>query len=95
MSDFPSLCQNFQVKFTYSLHFTKGVFNPENPLLAQTAAGFEKDLPKKLLLLVDDGLLAHHPKIIQPGKKLLLSPSPKDYTGPRPITPSRRGRRKK
>ena len=68
MSDIPSLSQNFQVKFNYSLHFTKEVFNPENPLLAQTAAGVEKDLPKKLLLLVDDGLLAHHPKIIRQAK---------------------------
>jgi 3-dehydroquinate synthase len=64
MSDFPSLCQNFEVKFTYSLHFTEGVFNPENPILAQTAAGSGSNLPKKLLLLIDDGLLAHHPKVI-------------------------------
>jgi 3-dehydroquinate synthase len=65
MSDFPSLCQNFQVKFSYSLHFTSGVFNSENLLLARIAAGIEGDLPKKLLLVVDDGFLAHHPKILR------------------------------
>jgi 3-dehydroquinate synthase len=64
MSDCPSLCQNFAVKFTYSLHFTKGVFNPENPLLAQTVAGSGSNLHAPVLLLIDDGLLAHHPKVI-------------------------------
>lgn len=68
MSDFPSLCQNFDVKFTYNLHFTKEVFNPDNPLLAQTVAGDGTNLSHKVLLLVDDGLLAHYPRIISQAK---------------------------
>ena len=65
MTDFPSLCQNFQVNFNYSVHFTKGVFQPENDLLAQAAAGEDRDLPKKMLLLIDDGFLQHHPDILE------------------------------
>ena len=65
MTDFPSLCQNFQVNFNYSVHFTKGVFQPENDLLAQAAAGEDGDLPKKMLLLIDDGFLQYHPDILE------------------------------
>lgn len=65
MTDFPSLCQNFQVNFDYSVHFTTGVFQPDNDLLAQTAAGGDRDLPKKLLLLIDDGFLRYHPDILE------------------------------
>jgi 3-dehydroquinate synthase len=58
MTDFPSLCQTFQVNFNYSVHFTTEVFKPENDLLARAATGGDGDLPK--LLLIDHGVLKHH-----------------------------------
>ena len=68
MTDFPSLCQNFQVNFNYSVHFTTEVFKPENDLLAQAATGGDGDHPKKLLLLIDYGVFKHHPDVLQQAK---------------------------
>ncbi len=64
MSKFPSLHQEFQVRFGYGVHFTDGVFDLDNPLLAEAAAGAGGGFPKKLLLLVDDGLYQHHPNLL-------------------------------
>jgi 3-dehydroquinate synthase len=68
MPEFLPLCQNFQVSYSYSVHFTSGVFQPNNDLLAQAAVGDDRDLPKKVLLLFDDGVVKHHPEIVQQAK---------------------------
>lgn len=59
-----SLQQSFNVPFTYTVSFTNQLFNPDNPLfrqfLAQQASG---GTVKKVLFVVDEGVLHHHPTL--------------------------------
>lgn len=57
--------QEFQVTFRYPVHFTTGLFAPENPLFHRTIREGGGDLPKKLLAVVDRGLLRHHPPLLE------------------------------
>jgi len=52
------------VPFRYSVHFTTGLFQLNNPLLAQTIAADGEPGPKSVLAVIDAGLLAHHPKLL-------------------------------
>ncbi|MEZ4901295.1 MAG: 3-dehydroquinate synthase [Spirosomataceae bacterium] len=61
-----TLQQAFQVPYTYSIFFTKGLFDLGNKTLADfflslKEAGFQR----KVLMVVDDGFLAHHPTLQQ------------------------------
>ncbi|NMG21978.1 3-dehydroquinate synthase [Brasilonema bromeliae] len=49
--------QSFSVTFHYGVHFTNGVFDLKNSLLAQVIAGDGEVGPKKVLAIVDSGLL--------------------------------------
>ncbi|NMG11388.1 3-dehydroquinate synthase [Brasilonema sp. UFV-L1] len=49
--------QSFSVTFDYRVHFTNGVFDIKNPLLAQVIAADRETEPKKVLAVVDSGLL--------------------------------------
>ena len=56
--------QRFAVAFQYNVHFTEHIFHRNNPLLADViAADFEAG-PKKIMVIVDDGLLPHHPHLL-------------------------------
>ena len=57
-----SLKQNIAVKFTYDVHFTRGLFELSNPLLARVIS--QGNHAKSLIAVVDGGLLAHHPQLI-------------------------------
>ena len=57
-----SISQNIAVKFTYDVHFTRGLFELSNPLLAQVIAS--GNTAKSIIAVVDSGLLAHHPQLI-------------------------------
>ena len=59
------LHQNVQVTFHYDVYFTNGLFELENPLLAQVASAEAKTSPKTTIAVVDSGLLKHHPKLPQ------------------------------
>ncbi len=56
--------QDFQVRYRYAVHFTREVFAPDNPLVSQVAAGEDDHRPKKLLVVVDQGLSQHHPRLL-------------------------------
>ncbi len=56
--------QDIQVRFRYQVHFTTGVFAPENPLLRDVAGGGGGPLPRKLLFVVDEGVHRHHPDLL-------------------------------
>ncbi|MBO0936162.1 3-dehydroquinate synthase [Fibrella sp. HMF5335] len=60
----PPLQQSFSVPFTYAVHFTRHLFAPENPLfrdyLGQPSPTGQA---KKLLFVIDSGVLAHHPTL--------------------------------
>jgi 3-dehydroquinate synthase len=49
--------QTFSVTFHYGVHFTNGVFDTKNPLLSQVIASDGEAGPKKVLAVVDSGLL--------------------------------------
>ena len=63
ISNIESLRQTIEVKFTYDLHFTRGLFETFNPLLSQVIAT-ENNTAKAIIVVVDSGLLAHHPQLI-------------------------------
>ncbi|ARV62701.1 3-dehydroquinate synthase [Nostocales cyanobacterium HT-58-2] len=49
--------QSFSVTFDYGVHFTNAVFDTKNPLLAKVIATDGETKPKKVLAVVDSGLL--------------------------------------
>ncbi|HYD29358.1 MAG TPA: 3-dehydroquinate synthase [Azospirillaceae bacterium] len=52
------LMQRFTVAFEYPVHFTRGLFDPRNPLLADTMAR-----PARFIAILDDGLVARRPDL--------------------------------
>ncbi|MGK7897164.1 MAG: 3-dehydroquinate synthase [Xenococcus sp. (in: cyanobacteria)] len=63
ISTIESLSQNIAVRFTYGVHFTRGLFETTNPLLSQVIAT-ENNTAKAIIVVVDSGLIAHHSKLI-------------------------------
>lgn len=57
-----SIHQQFSIPYTYAVHFTEGVFRPDNELLARTLPPGH-DGPAKVLAVFDDGLVAAHPTL--------------------------------
>lgn len=51
-------------EFSYDVHFTEGLFRPDNPLLVDTIGDASKPLPKKMIAVVDEGLLPHHDDLL-------------------------------
>jgi 3-dehydroquinate synthase len=64
ISQIKSLNQNIAVRFTYDVHFTRGLFERNNPLLSKVI-GSNINIPKSIIAVVDSGLLAHHPQLIK------------------------------
>ncbi|WP_149276377.1 3-dehydroquinate synthase [Pareuzebyella sediminis] len=60
---FKPIIQNFTVTYQYGLHFTEGLFNPENTLLKDIVKTY-KDEPVKLLFVIDDGVSKAHPNLV-------------------------------
>jgi len=60
----PPIHQQVPVTFTYKVHFTTGLFQLDNPLLAQVIAAGGAG-PKPAIAVVDAGLLQHHPVVEQ------------------------------
>ncbi|MCG6141577.1 3-dehydroquinate synthase [Leptospira mtsangambouensis] len=62
---YPSLSSEFQVKFRYTVQFTKKIFHPENPTLSRFFIS-EQNLEtiKKALVVLDEGLLSHFPNLV-------------------------------
>lgn len=55
--DLQPIHQSVSVTFNYNVHFTTGLFEIGNPLLAQVIAGDGERRPKKIAVVVDGGLL--------------------------------------
>jgi 3-dehydroquinate synthase len=56
----PVIYQQVPVQFSYPVHFTEELFSPKNPVLAELVG---QDGQHKLLVVVDDGVLRHHPQL--------------------------------
>ena len=59
-----SIQQRFSVTFQYDVHFTEELFNPKNSLLIKVIAADGEPGPKKVMVIVDDGLLPYHPQLL-------------------------------
>lgn len=53
--------QRFALTYEFPVVFTAGVFDPANPVLADTLARWERESRHRCLIFVDDGLLAAQP----------------------------------
>lgn len=59
-----SIRQSFSVPFDYSVHFTEGIFRAENVLLKNIIREDEGAELKKVLVIVDKGLLDKRPELM-------------------------------
>ncbi|MEC3880477.1 3-dehydroquinate synthase [Parapedobacter sp. 10938] len=57
--------QKFSVSYQYDIHFTSGLFAPENRLLSDFFAARLGGTVPKLLVVVDEGVVTHHPALIE------------------------------
>lgn len=55
-----TVTSTFQVQYSYNLHFTRGVFDEENPLLADLVAQYKPGRRVKVLFLLDRGMSEQH-----------------------------------
>ncbi len=55
--------QEFQVSFSYPVHFTRDLFDRKNPLFKEVIRAGSVEQPKKVLAVVDRGLYRHHPQL--------------------------------
>ncbi|MDB9372745.1 3-dehydroquinate synthase [Nodularia sphaerocarpa] len=60
-----SINQHVSVSFNYEVYFTKNLFDLRNPTLAQVITADEEKKPKKIVAVVDAGLLQFQPTLIQ------------------------------
>ncbi len=56
--------QSFSVNYSYSLHFTKGLFAVQNTLLKDIITGYRSSGSVKLLFVVDSGVADKHPDLL-------------------------------
>ncbi|MGD1927780.1 MAG: 3-dehydroquinate synthase [Leptolyngbyaceae cyanobacterium] len=57
--------QQFAVAFRYDVYFTEQLFHPENSLLADVITADGEAGPKKVMVVIDDGLLSFHPHLLR------------------------------
>ncbi|MBD2252633.1 3-dehydroquinate synthase [Nostoc parmelioides] len=60
-----SISQSFVVSFNYEIYFTDSLFSLKNPTLAQVIAADGEKKPKKIVAVVDAGLLEFWPDLLQ------------------------------
>lgn len=58
------LHQSIPVTFNYQVHFTTGLFELDNPILASVIKTKEQTHPKLALVVVDSGVILHHPQLL-------------------------------
>ncbi|CAN5916462.1 hypothetical protein BH24BAC1_BH24BAC1_33500 [soil metagenome] len=58
------ILQSFQIQFQYGVYFTKGIFDPANPLLRELLRQGQDTAKTKLLFVVDQGVADAHPALL-------------------------------
>jgi len=56
--------QKFSVSYQYDIHFTSGLFSPDNRILSDFFTGRLDGPDPKLLVVVDEGVATHHPLVV-------------------------------
>jgi 3-dehydroquinate synthase len=59
------LQQSFSVRFEYKVFFTEHLFDSANPCFRTFLHSQQSDIPKKLLFVIDHGLMNNHPALKQ------------------------------
>ncbi|CAN5584037.1 3-dehydroquinate synthase [soil metagenome] len=59
-----SLHQSFSVSFNYDVLFTEGIFSDKNPALISVVENDGTSGRRKFLIIIDEGVNLHHPKLI-------------------------------
>ena len=77
--------QELNVRFRYDVHFTEGVFDVENNLLAEIIERSEDPFPRRVLTVIDEGLLDHYPMLLKSILRYLNERPNLESAGP-PIT---------
>ncbi len=57
--------QRFDVRFSYDVHFTRGVFDPRNSLLPDVMESCGEKKRHRLLVAIDSGVAAAHPELVR------------------------------
>ena len=57
------LQQSFSVRFEYKVYFTNHLFKYSNPVFHDFLQSQKTDIVKKLLFVLDEGVVQHHVKI--------------------------------
>jgi 3-dehydroquinate synthase len=57
--------QRVSVTFNYEVYFTQNLFELKNPTLAQVVTADEETKPKKLVAVVDAGILKYQPELVK------------------------------
>lgn len=60
-----SIIQEFEVRYRYPVHFTTGLFAKDNPLLGDFFKSHHAAITPKVLVVVDEGVVAHHVHVKQ------------------------------
>ena len=58
-----TLDQEFSVTYRYQVHFTRNLFTDHRNALLETLRNSAREEPTELLLVIDDGVLEHHPDL--------------------------------
>ncbi len=59
------IAQSFSVNYTYKLHFTQNLFHIDNGLFKNIIKEYDKKRKVKLFFVVDNGVLEHHPQLLE------------------------------
>ncbi|MEH2191075.1 MAG: 3-dehydroquinate synthase [Nostoc sp.] len=57
--------QRVSVTFNYEVYFTQNLFELKNPTLAQVVTANEETKPKKLVAVIDAGILKYQPELVK------------------------------
>lgn len=57
--------QKVPVSFTYHVHFTEGLFGRDNSIFADLIADASSGKPLKVLIVLDEGMFAHHKELME------------------------------
>ncbi|QHG19694.1 3-dehydroquinate synthase [Nostoc sp. ATCC 53789] len=57
--------QRVSVTFNYEIYFTQNLFELKNPTLAQVISADEETKPKKIVAVVDAGILKYQPELVK------------------------------
>lgn len=58
------LHQQFSVSFDYPVYFTRGIFEAGNSLFEKVVKQKSSHTPAKVLIVLDDGVVTHHPDLL-------------------------------